>query len=98
MNRVIDVSLYNDNGNDILCFKSDPDISVCLNSDSQQDLKKAFSRLLELSTTDNISLNLLPAGDYDNALIKEVCKEYIDALNTEIKQVMEEVRSYFKAT
>ena len=92
MNRVIEVTLNLENGNDILCFKTDPEISVNLNSESQLVLKKAFAKILEISTREVVTLSLISAPNYENELIKEVCSEYISALNLEIKSVMEEIK------
>lgn len=97
MSQVINVELMTSGENDVLMFKVDPDIPVNLNSESgQQDLKQVFSKILEKSIVDDIILNLSISPGYSKSLYKEVCQEYIDALNVEIKKVNSEIRKLIK--
>lgn len=79
---------------DVLLFGLDeecPDsYTINLNSStSQNELKRIFSKLLQLLLEDNIVLNLVIAEGYGKGLYKDVCKEYIDDLNRELTQVRE---------
>ncbi|SFR14011.1 hypothetical protein [Desulfoscipio geothermicus] len=97
MSQAISVELTIQGENDVLLFKTDPDIAVNLNSESgQQDLKRVFSKLLEKSIIDDIVLELSISSNYTKSLYKEVCQEYIEALNTEIKKVSVEIRKSIK--
>lgn len=97
MSQAISVELTIQGVNDVLLFKTDPDIAVNLNSESgQQDLKMVFSKLLEKSVIDDIVLELSISSDYTKTLYREVCLEYIEALNTEIKKVSAEIRKSIK--
>ena len=78
---------------DVLIFHLDsekiPDgFSVNLNTaSSQSELKAVFSKLLEMMIESEISLELIIAEGYSKGLYKDVCAEYIQDLNREIKQV-----------
>ncbi len=66
---------------------------VNLNSDtSQSELKKVFSKLLELIIENDVKLVLKIAEGYSKVLYMEVCTVYIDDLNREISNVAESVR------
>lgn len=66
---------------------------VNLNSDtSQSELKKVFSKLLELIIENNVKLVLKIAEGYSKVLYMDVCTVYIDDLNREISSVAESVR------
>ncbi|GMA58084.1 hypothetical protein C7445_1279 [Alicyclobacillus sacchari] len=65
MNREINVILTTFDGQDTLLFEADPEIRVNLNSESgQQDLKTVFSKLLEMSLSDDIALSLSIPEEY----------------------------------
>lgn len=78
---------------DVLVFHLDsekiPDgLTVNLNNaSSQSDLKAVFSKLLETMIESEILLELIIAAGYSKGLYKDVCMEYIQDLNREIKQV-----------
>ncbi len=66
---------------------------VNLNSDtSQSELKKVFSKLLELIIENDVKLVLKIAEGYSKVLYMDVCIVYIDDLNREISNVAESVR------
>lgn len=66
---------------------------VNLNSDtSQSELKKVFSKLLELIIENDAKLVLKIAEGYSKVLYMDVCTVYIDDLNREISSVAESVR------
>lgn len=66
---------------------------VNLNSDtSQSELKKVFSKLLELIIENDVKLVLKIAEGYSKVLYMDVCTVYIDDLNHEISSVAESVR------
>lgn len=66
---------------------------VNLNSDtSQSELKKVFSKLLELIIENDVKLVLKIAEVYSKVLYMDVCTVYIDDLNREISSVAESVR------
>ena len=82
---------------DVLNFLLDqekPDEYVVnLNSDtSQSELKKVFSKLLELIIENDVKLVLKIAEGYSKVLYMDVCTVYIDDLNREISSVAESVR------
>lgn len=66
---------------------------VNLNSDtSQSELKKVFSKLLELIIENDVKLVIKIAEGYSKVLYMDVCTVYIDDLNREISSVAESVR------
>ena len=66
---------------------------VNLNSDtSQSELKKVFSKLLELIIENDVKLVLKISEGYSKVLYMDVCIVYIDDLNREISNVAESVR------
>ena len=92
--RIIDVQLTVSADVDILIFALDDeqpnDYTVSLsNSTSQNDLKKVFSKLLQILMEEDITLRLSIAEGYGKILQKEVCQAYIDDLNRELMQVKE---------
>lgn len=95
--RVIDVILTVSADVDVLVFSLDDnqpdDYVVNLNSSaSQNELKKVFSKLLQLLLEEDIVLKLVIAEGYGKGLYKDVCKEYIDALNRELIQVKDNLK------
>ena len=90
--KVIEVKLTVSSGADVLIFGLDeeqPDAYVVnLNSsNSQNEMKKVFSQLLQMLLCDEIALKCVIAPGYSKGLYKDVCKEYIDDLNRELLQV-----------
>lgn len=63
--------------------------NVSLNSsESNEELKVVFSSILKLLLeNDDIVLDYCEVDGYSKGLYKDVCKEYVDALNEEIKNV-----------
>ena len=69
------------------------ELSVNLNSnESQRDLKIAFTELLTLLQTTDIELVFEISDGYSKGLYKDVCREYINDLNKEIKQVKQRIQ------
>lgn len=95
--KQIEVLLTVAGESDVLNFILDqekPDEYVVnLNSDtSQSELKKVFSKLLELIIENDVKLVLKIAEGYSKVLYMDVCIVYIDDLNREISNVAESVR------
>ena len=79
--------------NFILDLEKPDEYVVNLNSDtSQSELKKVFSKLLELIIENDVKLVLKIAEGYSKVLYMDVCTVYIDDLNREISSVAESVR------
>lgn len=79
--------------NFILAQEKPDEYVVNLNSDtSQSELKKVFSKLLELIIENDVKLVLKIAEGYSKVLYMDVCTVYIDDLNREISNVAESVR------
>lgn len=93
-NQEIKVVLLEKENNDYLCFEfDDKTCEVNLNDvHGQQELKNVFSELLKIIYYTDLVLNLEIEDGYKRGLYKEVCKEYIDNLNNEIKEVREEMK------
>ena len=96
--KMIDVELTVFSEADVLIFRLDdehPDEYVVnLNSSSSQnELKKVFSKLLQMLLEEDVLLKYSIAPGYSKGLYKEVCKEYIDDLNRELLQVKESMHS-----
>ena len=90
--KVIEVKLAVLSSADVLIFGLDEEkpeeYVVDLNSaNSQNELKKVFSSLLQMLLDEDIFLQYIVAPGYGKGLYKEVCKEYIDDLNRELSQV-----------
>jgi hypothetical protein len=90
--KVIEVKLTVLSDIDVLIFGLDEErpeaYVVNLNSaDSQNELKKVFSHLLQVLLETDIYLKYTIAPGFSKGLYKEVCKEYIDDLNRELSQV-----------
>lgn len=90
--KVIEVTLTVLSDVDVLIFGLDEEHSeayvVNLNSsNSQNELKNVFSRLLQMLLCEDIALKYIIAPGYNKGLYKDVCKEYIDDLNKELLQV-----------
>ena len=92
MNLTIDVELKLIDDEDVLVFyltdKRSDDCSIKLNSPTaQQEIKKVFSALLKLLVENEIELNFIVCDDYTRGLYKDVCREYVNELQKEIKNV-----------
>lgn len=92
--RIIDVFLTVSGDADVLVFALDEEYPDCYTvslstSSSQNDLQKAFSKLLQMLLDEDIVLSLAIADGYSKVLQKEVCQAYIDDLNRELMQVKE---------
>lgn len=90
--KMIEVKLTVLSDADVLIFALDEEhpeaYVVDLNSSSSQnDLKKIFSRLLQILLEEDILLQYTPVPGYSKGLYKDVCKEYIDDLNRELSLV-----------
>ena len=101
MSQTIDVLLTVSGEEDVLIFKIDEehpeDYYIELNSDSNQmQLKELFSKLLEKLIDTDIELKLTVAEGYSKALYKDVCREYIDELNSEIVNVKSQIDEQLK--
>ena len=65
-----------------------------LTSESDQEkIKEVLAKLLEIVSIDDGSLVLSFVEGYSNSLYKEVSGEYINALNSEIAIVREELKA-----
>ncbi len=102
MNQTVDVELTVNGTEDVLIFKLDEDhpydYTIELNNESNQlQIKKVFSKLLEMLIESDIDLNLVIADGYSKGLYKDVCSEYIVALNQEITEVKENIKRQLKS-
>ncbi len=96
MNQVtINAKLVDVNGTDTLIFELpeiEDGISVNLNAnEGQNDLKRVFESLLVIINTQDVLIKLEIDDEYKKTLYKEVCAEYIEDLNKEIKRVRSDV-------
>lgn len=66
------------------------------NADGQNDLKKVFSALLERTIESEVILELEIPSEYTKGLYREVCTEYVNDLNGELKIVRDKIRSELK--
>lgn len=99
--KVIEVKLTVLSDADVLVFgldeKQPEEYVVNLNSaNSQHELKKVFSYLLQKLLEEDIMLEYTAAPGYSKGLYKEVCKEYIDDLNRELSQVRTNLKKEIK--
>lgn len=97
--EAISVKLTKKNEKDVLLFglnsEEHPDgIGVELNSErGQLDLKVVFSKLLEKMLNEQVVLEYFVEEGYSVNLFREVCKDYIEALNKEICQVYDSMKT-----
>ena len=87
--RTINAELKKDGEADILEFQFDNPIIINLNNSSNNELKEMFEILLKELLNQKFELKLIVKEDYHTDLYKEVCEEYIKALNEEIKATVE---------
>lgn len=81
---------------DVLIFYLDDEhleeYVIKLNSATNQaDIKKVFSKILQLVLENDIALDYSVAEGYTKGLYKEVCKEYIEDLQNEINNAREQI-------
>lgn len=74
---------------DILEFQFDNPVKINLNSSNNKDLKEMFEILLKELIKKKFVLKLKIQDNYKIELYKDVCNEYINALNEEIKETIE---------
>ena len=74
---------------DILEFQFDNPVKINLNSSNNKDLKEMFEILLKELIKKKFALKLNVQNNYKTELYKDVCNEYINALNEEIKETIE---------
>lgn len=90
--RVINAYLKTDNTQDVLIFSIEKDYVIHLKSEHNQlEIKSVFSALLECLLKQPITVALIIDSSYDNTLIKDVCKSYIDDLNRELDQIVRKI-------
>lgn len=87
--NIIDVELKKEDEIDILEFQFDNPVKINLNSSSNKDLKEMFEVLLKELINKKFTLKLKIQENYKTELYKDVCDEYINALNEEIKETIE---------
>lgn len=93
--EVFNVELKEFEGEDCLVFEFPEDRTCVVNlndSSGNQALKDAFSNILELLVSTDIELRLSIQNGYKRGLYIEVCKEYIEDLNREIRETREEIK------
>lgn len=80
---------------DILLFEfPDNPLKVNLNSDScQEELKAVFSQLINTSLDNDVTLAYEIEDGYSRTLYKEVCNEYVVALQNELNSIIERIRN-----
>lgn len=98
MNQIINVELTVNGEEDILVFHIDEEkpleYYINLNSATNQlEIKKVFSKLLEVLLNDNIELKFMVSEGYSKGLYKDVCKEYVENLQKEIENVKESIET-----
>lgn len=86
---------------DVLIFYLDDEhpeeYVIKLNSATNQaDIKKVFSKILQLVLENDIALDYSVAEGYTKGLYKEVCKEYIEDLQNEINNAREQIITELK--
>ena len=99
--KTVNVLLTVSENTDILIFDLDKEkpikYYINLNSQSCQiEIKEIFVKLLEMLTESEIKLVFNVAEGYTKRLYTDVCTEYINELNKELKQVREKIRQVLK--
>lgn len=87
--NIINVELKKEEDVDILEFQFDNPVKINLNSSNNKDLKEMFEILLKELIKKKFALKLNVQDNYKTELYKDVCNEYINALNEEIKETIE---------
>lgn len=87
--NIINVELKKEEDVDILEFQFDNPVKINLNSSNNKDLKEMFEILLKELIKKKFALELNVQDNYKTELYKDVCNEYINALNEEIKETIE---------
>lgn len=87
--NIINVELKKEEDVDILEFQFDNPVKINLNSSNNKDLKEMFEILLKELIKKKFVLELNVQDNYKTELYKDVCNEYIYALNEEIKETIE---------
>ena len=87
--NIINVELKKEEDVDILEFQFDNPVKINLNSSNNKDLKEMFEILLKELIKKKFALKLNVQNNYKTELYKDVCNEYINALNEEIKETIE---------
>lgn len=87
--NIINVELKKEEDVDILEFQFDNPVKINLNSSNNKDLKEIFEILLKELIKKKFELKLNVQENYKTELYKDVCNEYINALNDEIKETVE---------
>lgn len=83
----------NDSNQDVFRLRRDAgDIDVIVTEDGgTNELKGLFSYLLEELFEDDVMVKFVPTTDYKTTLYEEVCREYIDVLNGELRQARQKI-------
>ena len=96
MNQItLNVRLFAEStDDDILSFQfEDAESRVNLNTDScQAELKEAFARLIKLSLSNDVKLQLMIEDGYGRGLYRDVCTDYIAELQRELDSVTDKIR------
>ncbi|MEI3395748.1 MAG: hypothetical protein V8R82_08740 [Clostridia bacterium] len=87
--NIINVELKKENEVDILEFQFDNPVKINLNNSNNKDLKEMFEVLLKELIKKKFTLKLNVPSNYKTGLYIDVCNEYINALNEEIKETIE---------
>ena len=79
-----------EDGSDAFRLKSESPINLVVTNDTgTEQIQKMFVLLLDMLRSDNVEIEFEKTEDYGNAMYEEVCKEYIAALNSELKEARE---------
>lgn len=87
--NVINVELKKEEEFDILEFQFENPVKINLNSSNNKEIKEMFEVLLKELIKKKFILELKIQENYKTELYKDVCTEYISALNEEIKETVE---------
>ncbi len=82
------------NDRDVLRFdlKDDKEYNIDLNSDEQEGLTSLFYRLIELSFTDEVKF-VFDYSKHEDDLFKEISEEYLKKLESELKNIKNNIPS-----
>lgn len=87
--NIINVELKKEEDVDILEFQFNNPVKINLNNSNNNDLKGMFEILLKELINKKFELQLTIQDNYKTELYKDVCTEYISALNEEIKETVD---------